>query len=81
MAFVPEIKTADDFVVVTPSDTVDLTTPARALYVGVAGNLVCLNKRREAITFVGVPAGAVLPIETIRVNSTSTTAGSILALY
>jgi len=32
------------------------------------------------VTFVGVPAGAVLPIATSRVNATNTTAANIVAL-
>ena len=76
----PASAPANSFVAVTPSDTVNLTTPARALYVGGAGNLVAINGAGDAITFTGVLAGSILPIRTTRVNSTSTTATSIVAL-
>lgn len=73
---------ATNAVAVTPSDTVDLTSPAKALYVGVTGNVVAIPLGSGvAVTFVGVPAGTILPIQCKRVNSTSTTATSIVALY
>jgi hypothetical protein len=65
---------------VTPSDTVDFTEYARGLYVGVTGNVVVVAFDGSVLTFVGVPAGAVLPIVCRRVNATSTTATSILGL-
>lgn len=68
------------FTAITPSDTVFLTDPCFAIYVGGAGNVVCLNEDGDAITFVGVAAGTVLPITTSRVNATSTTATSLVAL-
>ena len=76
----PSSAPANSFVAVTPSDTVDLTPPARALYVGGAGNVVVINAAGTAVTFIGVAAGSILPIRTTRVNSTSTTATSIVAL-
>lgn len=65
---------------VTPSDSVNLTRAADALYVGSAGNLVAVMNG-TAITFSNVPAGTVLPIKCTRVNSTNTTASGIVALY
>ena len=65
---------------VTPSDSVDLTTVARALYVGAAGDVAVLMNDDSTATFVGVAAGSILPIRVKRVNSTSTTATSIVAL-
>lgn len=72
---------AVNFSAVTPSDTVNLIATARALYVGVAGDVVCVNASGTAITFVGVSAGSILPVKTTRVNSTSTTATNIVALF
>jgi hypothetical protein len=66
---------------VTPSDSVDLTTLARAIYVGGAGNVVAVQHDGTAVTFTGVPAGTVLPIAVRRINSTSTTATAIVALH
>lgn len=71
---------ATDYFAVTPSDTTNFTTPARSLYVGSGGNVVCVNGEGEAVTFTGVPTGAILPVVAYRVNSTSTTAASIVGL-
>lgn len=69
------------FRAVTPSDTRNIPNgPARALYVGGAGNVCALNEEGVAVVFVGVPAGTILPITTKRVKSTSTTATNIVAL-
>ena len=76
-----EMVPNSSFRAVTPSDTHPIKGgPARALYVGGAGNVVALNENGVAVTFVGVPAGAVLPIATSRVNATSTTATNLIAL-
>ena len=68
------------FAAITPSDTVALVAPCSAIYVGGAGNVVCLNNDGVAITFVGVAAGTILPVGTTRVNATGTTATSLVAL-
>ncbi len=67
---------------VTPHDTTEIAGGqlTRGLYVGGAGNVVAIVGG-NAITFVGVPAGSILPIRTNRVNSTNTTATSIVALF
>lgn len=71
----------DSFRAVTPSDTYPIKGgPARALYVGVTGDVVAINENGVAVTFTAVPAGAVLPIVTARVNATNTTANNIVAL-
>jgi hypothetical protein len=72
---------SDRYEAVTPSDTVDLTKPCRSLYVGVAGNVVAVTTADDTVTFTGVVAGEILPIVAKRINSTSTTATDIVALY
>ena len=68
-------------VAVTPSDSTSFTQgPCRALYIGGAGN-VSLQSNGAAVVFVGLAAGTILPVETPRVNSTSTTATNIVALF
>ncbi|MBY3073409.1 hypothetical protein HFO71_24140 [Rhizobium laguerreae] len=79
------IKPAGWVWAVTPSDTVDLVIPTRALFVGGAGNLSVqafdpATKKLATVVLTGVTAGSVLPIEVTRVNSTSTTATTIVAL-
>lgn len=71
---------AGSAVAVTPHDTTELASVSRALFVGGAGNLACLMADGTTCTFTGVVAGTVLPIRVRRVNSTSTTATSIVAL-
>ena len=69
------------FRTVTPSDTHAIKGgPARALYVGVTGDVAAVNENGVAVIFTAVPAGAVLPIATRRVNATNTTATNIIAL-
>jgi hypothetical protein len=72
--------TANDFKAVTPSDTATIDRCA-ALYIGVGGDLVLTNTNGVAVTFVGVPAGLILPVKARQVRATSTTAASIVALY
>ena len=79
-------------VAVTKSDTVnyDGTTysataaakprPALGLYVGGAGIVVAVFEDGTAVNFTAI-AGQVLPLKTIRVNSTTTTATLMVALY
>lgn len=67
---------------ITPSDTVDMTYICRGIYVGVAGNVVVIPAGSKiAVTFVGVPAGYVLPVCASRVNNTNTTATNLVALW
>jgi hypothetical protein len=72
---------------VTPTDNTAIPV-TRALYVGGAGNIVVKmadvvdpTAAGNTVTFTGVLAGSVLPISVKCVNSTSTTATSIVALY
>lgn len=67
---------------VTPSDTVNFVPgTCSGIYVGVAGNVVVVNMDDSTTTFVGLAAGVVHPIKAKRINSTNTTATSIVALY
>ena len=72
--------TARGLVVITPSNTGSLSTPARALYVGGAGAISIQPLEGAAGTLVGVPAGALLPISVTRVNVTGTTATNLVGL-
>lgn len=66
---------------VTPHDTNELTVVSRALWVGSAGDLAVLMVDGTTATFVGIPAGTLMPLRVRRVNSTDTTASSIVSLY
>ena len=81
---VPHLATATvpalDGAQVTPSDTTGWGFVARALYVGVTGNIVLVTPNNTVLTFVAVPAGVILPVMCYRVNATNTTASNIVAL-
>lgn len=53
----------------------------RAIYVGSTGDLNVRMLSGQTAIFVGVPAGALLPIQVTQVLSTSTSASAILGLY
>ena len=67
-------------VAITPSDTVNLANPS-VVYVGVGGNVRVLTAQGDTVTFVGIPTGSVVPVQVIRVYSTSTTATSLVGIY
>lgn len=66
---------------VTPDDNNDLTTAARGLYVGGAGDLTVITTAGDTVTFVAVPAGTLLPVRAARVLDAGTAATSIVALW
>lgn len=77
---------AETAVSVTPSDTDNISHPTgetftKGLYVGSAGNLNVVMANGDAITFTSVAAGSLLPLSVKRVNSASTTAANIIAVY
>lgn len=71
-------SSASGAVSVTPSDSTALDF--RALWVGGAGNVAVRTRNGQTVTFVGVGAGVILPIQGDRVMSTNTSATAILAL-
>lgn len=64
----------------TASNTVNLETPS-VIYVGGAGNVKVTTAQGDETTFVGVAAGAVIPVQVIRVWVTGTTATNMLRIY
>ena len=78
---VKDVYTAASFAAVTPSDTTKFAQSARGIYVGVGGDVVLLGEGGEVVTFTGALAGTVLPVRCVRVNSTSTTATNMVALF
>lgn len=55
--------------------------PVRAVYVGGTGNVSANMSDGSTATFVGVQAGSVLPISVRQINSSGTSATSLVALY
>ncbi len=66
---------------VTKSDSTVFSEPIIALYVGGAGDVAVTMASGAVVTFVGVPAGTILPIEVSKVMSTNTSATTILRLW
>lgn len=82
--FAPSANTGQFAVAVTPSDTVSSAVAFRALWVGGAGNVSIQFPDGTNALFSGVPAGTMLPVGGVRVNSAlggTTTATLILAIY
>lgn len=67
---------------ITPSDSVNFAEgPTNAIYVGGAGAVVVVYQDGTTSTLAAVPAGTMLNIKAKRVNSTSTTATNLVAMY
>jgi hypothetical protein len=66
---------------VTPHDTNALTSDTRGIYIGGAGDMVLVTTGGETVTFVGLPAGFILPVRANIIKSTGTTATNIVGLY
>ena len=64
---------------VTPSDSTDLDPPARALWIGVEGNVRITTLGGTVLDFASVPAG-VFEWGAVRVHDTGTTATGIKAV-
>lgn len=66
---------------ITTSDT-DTYERCVAVYVGVTGNVRATPcNGASAVTFVGVPAGSMLPVRVSAVAATLTTASSLVAVF
>jgi hypothetical protein len=66
---------------VTTSDSTNLSSIARALYIGTGGDVVALMPDDSEVTFKNAQSGQILPVRVKRVNATNTTASNIVALY
>jgi hypothetical protein len=85
----PSPASYNKWVAITKSDTINIGEITAddgnallpdAVYVGGAGNIVAVSSDGATATFTAV-AGATLLIQPKRVNSTSTTATAMVALY
>lgn len=63
---------ASDAFAITPSDAT--TQRASAVYVGGAGNVALKTEDGTTITFSGAQAGTILPVKTLQILATNTTA-------
>jgi len=85
---VQQIAPSEEFVVITPSDTLllnygDPSKPrkTKGIYVGGAGNITVKNSAGSTVLFTAPPVGSILPIVTQQVMATNTTATLLIALY
>lgn len=69
-----------DAAAVTPSDTAVLSAPS-VIYVGGTGNVKVVTAQGTTVTFVGLPAGAVIPVQVIQVYATDTTATNLVRVF
>lgn len=67
------------FVAVTPGSTNFSGGPCRGLYVGVSGSVTITDLNGNSITFTGLAAGVIHPIQAAAV--TAATASGIVAAY
>jgi hypothetical protein len=80
MANSNNLATARACFAVTPDNTTKFARRVRALYVGGTGNITLLDAEGTVCLFTAVPAGTILPVECVRVNSTGTTATLLIGL-
>lgn len=76
-----DASSSEHWAAVTPSDSDNLPWLTRGLYIGGDGDVTAVRADGTAVTFKGLTAGTILPINARRVNSTNTTATDIVALY
>lgn len=76
-----DASSAYGFFAINKSDTENFANTVVGIYVGGDGDVVAVNQFGTAVTFVAVPAGTILPIRAIRVNSTNTSATDMVGLY
>lgn len=69
-----------DAAVVTPSDTVNFVEPS-VVFVGGGGIVRVLTAQGSDVTFTGVLAGTVLPLQVLRVYSSTTTATNMVRIF
>ena len=68
---------------ITPSDSADLTTIPKAIYVGGAGDIAMIGAKAPpaatGVTWKAVPASALLPVRPRRILATGTNATFLIA--
>lgn len=69
-----------DAAAVVTSDTVNFSTPS-VVFVGGGGTVRVLTAQGSDVTFPGVLSGAVLPVQVLRVFSSTTTATNMVRIF
>lgn len=76
-------SSAENAAAVTKSDATVFDPSTRGLYVGGAGDVAVrmIGPPAASVTFVGVPAGTILPVQCDQVLSSGTSATNIVRLW
>lgn len=69
-----------DAAAVTTNDNLNFPT-ASIIFVGGGGNVRVLTAQGSDVTFTGVLAGSILPVQVLRVFATSTTATNMVRIF
>lgn len=67
---------ATDAFAITPSDAT--TQKCQAIYTGTGGAIAVKTEDGTTVTFTGTTAGSILPVKTLQILATGTTATSIV---
>ena len=65
---------------ITPSDSTNFTAMARCIYVGVTGDVSLVTQGGNTLLFKNCPAGLFIPVCSIRVNNSLTTATNLIGI-
>lgn len=76
-----DLNTFNNAVSVVPSDTVNLISVSKGIYIGGAGNVSVVLSSGNAITLTVLSVGVIHNMAVSRVNLTGTTAANIVAFY
>jgi len=69
-----------DAAAVVTSDTVNFSTPS-VVFVGGGGTVRVLTAQGSDVTFLGVLAGSILPVQVARVFASTTTATNMVRIF
>lgn len=70
-----------DGVAISPNDSSNLASTVRAIYVGSGGNIKLVTPSNTTLEFIGVQTGTILPMQAVKIFSTSTTASLMIGIY
>ena len=69
-----------DAAAVTPSDVFNFAEPS-VIFAGSGGTIRVLTAQGSDVTFANVQAGAILPVQVVRVFSTTTDATGMIRIF
>jgi len=75
-----QLGVAQQHLSVSKSDTTNIVSPIRRLYVGTGGNINIADLENNSVIYKNVPSSAVIDMNILRVNETDTTAADFVGL-